>query len=274
MIDRSETNQMISVIIEPEATDTETVERILQRFRPSANDNSENIKNTEKEQEDHETSKLVLKLDADGLALHSDGQVLKGDFTRMLPRLKSSNLSKELLVRAAKIKDSDAPLTALDATAGFGEDSLLLAAAGFHVTLYERNPVVYELLFDTIKRAKNIPELSKIVSRMQVIHEDSIEAMKHLKSSPDVILLDPMFPERQKSALVKKKLQMIQKLEIPCMDETELLKTAMNAKPKKLIVKRPPKGPYLAGIKPDYSNEGKAVRFDCFVSPYDRIQKF
>ena len=192
----------------------------------------------------------------------------------MLPRLKQNNLSKELLVKAAKIKDPDHPLIAVDATAGLGEDSILLAAAGFHVRMYERNPVVYELLSDALERAKQIPELDEIVSRMEVFHEDSIEAMKHLETAPDVILLDPMFPERQKSALVKKKLQMIQKLEIPCMDETELIKTAMNAAPKKLIVKRPPKGPYLAGIKPDYSNEGKAVRFDCFVNPKDRIQKF
>ena len=217
---------------------------------------------------------LTLIRNEDGLSLHSEDQVLRGDFTRMLPRLKQNNLSKELLVKAAKIKDPDHPLIAVDATAGLGEDSILLAASGFHVRMYERNPVVYELLSDALERAKQIPELAEIVSRMEVFHEDSIEAMKHLETAPDVILLDPMFPERQKSALVKKKLQMIQKLEIPCMDETELIKTAMNAAPKKLIVKRPPKGPYLAGIKPDYSNEGKAVRFDCFVNPKDRIQKF
>ena len=109
---------------------------------------------------------------------------------------------------------------------------------------------------------------------MELHHGDSIEAMKDLEEAPDVILLDPMFPERQKSALVKKKLQVIQKLEIPCNDEVELILTAMAAKPKKLIVKRPPKGPYLAGLKPDFSIEGKAVRFDGFASPYDRLEKF
>ena len=220
------------------------------------------------------SNEFTLQQTENGLALVSDGQELRGDFTRMLPRLKSSNLSKELLVKAAKIKDPAGPLTAIDGTAGLGDDSILLAAAGFHVKMYERNPIIYELLRDTINRALEIPELAPIVERMELFHGDSIEAMKQLETPPDVILLDPMFPERQKSALVKKKLQMIQKLESPCLDEVELIKTAMNARPKKLIIKRPPKGPYLAGIKPDYSNEGKAVRFDCFVSPYDRIQKF
>lgn len=264
MNDRNEMMQNVSIIIAPDCVDMETAERIKKKY----NADMPKQDNTDK------SCNLTLKLGAEGLALISDGQVLKGDFTRLLPRLKSGNLSKELLVRAAKIKDSTNTLTAIDATAGLGEDSLLLAAAGFHIRLYERNPIIYELLNDTLKRALKIPELADIVERMQLFNDDSICAMKYLKTTPDVILLDPMFPERQKSALVKKKLQMIQKLEIPCVDEVELIKAAMNAKPKKLIIKRPPKGPYLAGLKPDHSIAGKAVRFDCFVSPYDRIQKF
>ena len=217
---------------------------------------------------------MRLVRDEKGLTLVADGQELRGDFTRLLPRLKPGAISKELLARAAKIKDADHPLVAIDATAGLGEDSLVLAAAGFHVKMFERNPVIHELLEDAIKRAAEISELSEIVARMELHHGDSVEAMKHLDFTPDVILLDPMFPERQKSALVKKKLQVIQKLEIPCADEADMILTAIAAKPKKLIVKRPPKGPYLAGLKPDFSIEGKAVRFDGFASPYERIEKF
>lgn len=210
---------------------------------------------------------VVLQSDEKGLALVSGGQVLRGDFARMLPRLKRNNLSQELLVRAAKIKSAGGALWAIDATAGLGEDALLLAAAGFHVTLYEKNPILYRLLDDAMKRAAEVPQLAEIVSRMELLEGDSVCAMKELAASPDVILLDPMFPERQKSALVRKKLQIIQKLELPCSDEGELLAAAMNARPKKLVIKRPPKGPYLAGVKPDYSLTGKAVRFDCIVSP-------
>lgn len=255
--------QRVSILVAQDGVDPEIAERIKNLYTdvPAAEEAEGN-------------GAMTLKLDADGLSLLSDGQVLKGDFTRMLPRLKSGNLSKELLVRSAKIKDPAGPLTAIDATAGLGEDSLLLAAAGFHVRLYERNPVIYELLNDTVRRASKMPELAEIVARMQLVPEDSIQAMRQLETPPDVILLDPMFPERQKSALVKKKLQMIQKLEIPCADEKELILAAMGAKPKKLIIKRPPKGPYLAGLKPDYSITGKAVRFDCFASPFDRIEKF
>ena len=229
-------------------------------------------------------NELTLQRDENGLFLSSGDQILRGDFTKMIPRVKASNIPKEFLVKAAKIKDADHPLTAIDATAGLGEDSLLLAAAGFQVTLFERNPVIAQLLADALERAKEIPELAPIVARMTLRNEDSIEALNALALaldrsepavvSPDVILLDPMFPERQKSALVKKKLQMIQKLEMPCDDEKALVRAAMMTRPKKLIIKRPPKGPWLARLKPDYAQEGKAVRFDCFVQPFDRIHKF
>ena len=217
---------------------------------------------------------LSLVRDENGLALVFEDQILRGDFTKLIPRLKLHNLTGELLVKAAKIKDADRPLKALDATAGLGDDSILLAAAGFEVEMYERNPVIHALLQDAIERAKQTAELAETVNRMHLYYGDSLEAMKQLRYSPDVILLDPMFPARQKNALVKKKLQMIQKLEFPCVDEAELLLTAMHAGPRKLIVKRPPKGPHLAGVKPDYANEGKAVRFDCFVQPKDRLESF
>lgn len=252
--------QSIPVFIEAECMESEAAKKLINKFTFT--------------QSCTDIESPFLSLSENGLSLISDGQSLRGDFTRLIPRIRQNNLSQELLVRAAKIREPENILNAVDATAGMGEDSFLLAAAGFHVRLYERNPMIFELLSDALRRALEIPELAETAGRMQIFHEDSISAMKELPFIPDVILLDPMFPERQKSSLVKKKLQVIQKLEMPCTDEKELILAAMQAKPKKLIIKRPPKGAYLAGIKPDFSNSGKAVRFDCIVSPYDRIGKF
>ena len=160
---------------------------------------------------------------------------------------------------------------AIDATAGLGEDSLLLAAAGFRVHLFEYNPVIAALLLDAMERAREVPELREPVSRMELHVGDSIEAMHRPKDSigciPDLVLLDPMFPERQKSALVKKKFQLIHRLESPCMEEETLLNAAIAAGPGKILIKRPPKGPWLAGRKPGYSISGKAVRYDCILLP-------
>ena len=36
---------------------------------------------------------------------------------------------------------------------------------------------------------------------------------------------------------------------------------------RKVVVKRPVKGPHLAGVKPSYAIAGKAVRYDCIVPP-------
>ena len=158
-----------------------------------------------------------------------------------------------------------APLRAVDATAGMGEDALLLAAAGFEVTLFEYNPIIAALLQDTLRRAADLPELKEAVSRMTLICGDSTLAMPALDPAPDVILLDPMFPARSKSGLIKKKFQLLQQLERPCSDEDELLTAAMAVRPKKLVIKRPLKGPFLAGVKPGYSLSGKAIRYDCMT---------
>ena len=80
-----------------------------------------------------------------------------------------------------------------------------------------------------------------------------------------MILLDPMFPAKHKASAVKKKLQILQQLEQPCEDEAALMDAAIAACPRKLVVKRPVKGPYLADWKPDYSLSGKAIRFDCYA---------
>ena len=211
------------------------------------------------------STSLELKHDTDGLYLTDNIVKLRADLVEMAPRLKKGVLDTELLVRAAKIKKADHALTAIDATAGFGQDSILLAAAGFSVKLYEKNPVIAALLEDALCRAKECPELKDAAGRMELAGTDSIEAMKALNKAPDVIYLDPMFPKRKKSALIKKKFQLLQQLETPCENEIELFEAALAAQPHKIVVKRPAKGAYLADRRPSYSLAGKAVRYDVFV---------
>lgn len=200
-----------------------------------------------------------------------DGLSMCGDFARELRRLRPANVSRELLVRAARVRGCEHP-RALDATAGMGEDSLLLAAAGFDVTLYEHDPVIAALLADALERAAAVPELAPVVARMTLVRGDSVAALRALADGdagapdrPDVVLLDPMFPERRKSASVKKKAQLLQRLERPAQDEAAMLDAAIKARPRKVVIKRPLKGPFLAGAKPVYQIAGKAVRYDVLV---------
>ena len=80
----------------------------------------------------------------------------------------------------------------------------------------------------------------------------------------NLIYLDPMFPESRKSGLTNKKLQLIRKMEPPCFEEEKLFEAAIKAAPDKVIVKRPLKSDYLAGKSPNYSLNGKAIRYDCY----------
>lgn len=211
----------------------------------------------------------------EGLTLVHDGMHLQGDFTRMIPRLRQANLERELLIKAARIKGVDHPF-AIDATAGLGEDALLLAAAGYTVHLYERDETIAALLEDALNRAMRVPELADAVSRMTLHQENSIDALNEIAEAarnnpstplPDVVHLDPMFPARRKSASVKKKPQLLQFLEAPCEDEAELLDAALAANPRKIVIKRPLKGALLAGKKPSYSIKGKAIRYDVIALP-------
>ncbi len=213
-----------------------------------------------------EAAEPELERDERGLALVGSGMELRGDFTRMLPRLRQGRLQQELLVKAARIKGATEP-TAIDCTAGLGEDSLLLAAAGFSVTMFERDATIAALLADALERAAADARLADIVSRMTLVAGDSLAGLADLDFEPDVVFLDPMFPARTKSAAVKKKFQLLHHLEQPCEEEDALVKAALAAHPHKVVIKRPAKGPHLAGMKPSYSIQGKAVRYDVLVPP-------
>ena len=108
-----------------------------------------------------EAARCGLKLNPSdqGLTLEGDGMLLRADFHDMVPRMAPGRLSRELLVRAAKVKKGEGPLLAVDATAGLGEDSLLLAAAGFQVKMFERNPVIAALLQDALPEADLVAAL-------------------------------------------------------------------------------------------------------------------
>lgn len=208
---------------------------------------------------------MYLMFDENGLSLIKDGLTIRGDFSAMKKRLGTANLQHEMLVKVAKLKNVTSTPLAIDATAGLGEDSILLAASGYEVKMFERDKYIAALLEDALERAALDEFLGPIVSRMELVHGDSIEAMESGKFAADIVYLDPMFPARNKSGLIKKKFQLLQQLESPCEEGERLVRAALSLKPKKVIIKRPLKGEYLAGIKPNHSAFGRAIRYDCLV---------
>lgn len=180
----------------------------------------------------------------------------------------------ELIAKAVRGR-SKQPLRVLDATAGLGRDSLVLASRGFQVDMLERSPIVTALLADGIERGINSadPRLEQIVRLMTLRNADALDYLRSLKDdeTPDVIYLDPMFPPTEKTALVKKEMRLFQQLFHGLdehLDESygELLTLAKKSTRLRVVVKRPRKAEFLAGQTPNYALEGKSVRFDVYTA--------
>lgn len=155
-------------------------------------------------------------------------------------------------------------MTVIDATAGLGRDGFVLADLGCEVILCERNPLLACLLESAIQRARcgEDPWLSRVCGRMQ-LHRG---AAQELDVGADVIYLDPMFPQRDKSAAVKKEMALFQLLLAAESDDSdELLAWALTRDVARVVVKRPLRAGALGGIEPSHTIEGKAVRYDVHV---------
>ncbi|HFK2926889.1 TPA: class I SAM-dependent methyltransferase [Aeromonas hydrophila] len=154
----------------------------------------------------------------------------------------------------------------VDATAGLGRDAFVLASLGCKVTMIERSPVVAALLQDGLARAAQDPEIGPWVrERMQLLHGPAVETLLGLAERPDVIYLDPMFPHKQKSALVKKEMRVFQSLVGPDLDADALLPAALAMADKRVVVKRPDYAGWLNEHKPSMAIETKSNRFDVYV---------
>jgi 16S rRNA (guanine1516-N2)-methyltransferase len=185
---------------------------------------------------------------------------------KMLYRIKQASLSKELIARAMGFKPQQHPYL-IDATAGFGQDSFILASLGFNLTLLERSPQVYALLEDALKRAQNDVRVTAIAKRLTLIHADALDWLKQNKTPlAQVIYLDPMFPEKKKSASSKKEMVFLQQLLGKDEDASHLLALALTCASARVVVKRPRLASYLGEHSPHFSLKGKSSRFDIYLT--------
>ena len=173
----------------------------------------------------------------------------------------------EAVAKAVGIKGDYLP-TVIDATAGLGRDAFVLAAIGCKVQLIERNPVVSALLEDGLKRAYLDPEIGEFMqSRMVLLPFHTIsEYAAANEDTVDVVYFDPMFPHKQKSALVKKEMRVFQHLVGADLDSDDFFQPAKQAARKRVVVKRPDYAPFIAEQKPDFSQTTKNHRFDVYLS--------
>lgn len=164
-----------------------------------------------------------------------------------------------------------------------GKDAFVFASLGAKVILMERSPISAALLTDALQRASRDEAISDIIKHMSFIFGDarkltlkkktsnegetqSNDNSTQIKEIPDVIYLDPMFPHRKKSALVKKEMLAFQKLIGDDTDSDELLNVCLKLAKKRVVVKRPIKAAYLNDQKPSLSMNMKKHRFDIYIT--------
>ena len=212
----------------------------------------------------------ALQLGPRGLQLQELGPDAAGpvrvDFVEgaLAHRRQQGGGNGQMIAKAVGVQPGIRPII-LDATAGLGRDAFVLAGLGCQLSLIERQPIIAALLADGLQRGRLDPEIEPIMQRMRLLQGNAIALMHAWQDeAPQVIYLDPMFPERTKTSLVKKEMRVFRPLVGDDDDAPELLAAALELASHRVVIKRPRKAPSIPGQLPGYVIEGKSSRFDIY----------
>jgi 16S rRNA (guanine1516-N2)-methyltransferase len=219
---------------------------------------------------DRERFAFLLCLDEDGVALQQGKSRIAVNFSAGANhhrRLHGGGRGQPI-AKAIGIKAGNILPTVLDCTAGLARDAFVLASLGCRLQMCERSPLVRALLEDGLARGHLADDvvLREIMARMQLMPLHAAEYMCGLEDAekPDVVYLDPMFPERRKRAAVKKDMAAFHTLVGADDDADALLAPALQVARYRVVVKRPRHAPYLGNCKPGLVLEGESTRFDIY----------
>ena len=153
----------------------------------------------------------------------------------------------------------------VDATAGLGRDSFLLASLGAEVIMIERSAHMHKLLTDGMARAKDAGgDVAEVMKRMSLLHGDSKEILPSL--SPEIILIDPMHPPRTTSSLVQKEMRLTREIVGLDEDSADLAKIALGCASNRVVLKWPRRADPIPDIRaPSHQIIGKSTRYDVFM---------
>lgn len=207
--------------------------------------------------------------DEQGLAIYKPAtkeKPLRLDFaSERLNWRRKSGVGREDLLRAIGFKPDALP-SVLDLTAGLGRDAFLLADRGCSVTLLERSAVMAALLSDALARGCKSIDTHAACARMRLLQVEAVSAMLSWQDEPpEVVLIDPMYPEHGTTALPHKEMRWLRELVGDDQDADALLTPALALARQRVVVKRPLKAPDLNGLTPHHRHRGRAVRFDVYL---------
>ena len=179
-------------------------------------------------------------------------------------RLRFGGGRGQALAKAMGLRSGKTPMV-VDATAGLGRDSFLLASLGAQVTMIERSEKMHGLLVQGMKRAaQEGGEFREIIGRMTLLKGDAKDLL--LGMSAEVILIDPMHPPRTNSALVKRELRQVREIVGTDEDAADLVRVALQNALSRVVLKWPAKADPITGIQPcSHQIVGKSTRYDVFM---------
>ena len=157
------------------------------------------------------------------LTFESEGQSLSCDFIspKYLTEVRQNFSRSEGVYSFLKvISKNKKKLSILDLTAGLGRDLFKFVLSGHKLKAFEKDPVLYLLLEDGLKRFRASPDLEELKERFRLETNfecelnfgDSLEYLKETEDMFDLIYFDPMFQDKSKKAAPKKHMQIIKSL--------------------------------------------------------------
>lgn len=184
---------------------------------------------------------------------------------KLIYRISHGGKHKENVARA--VTSGLSHPVVFDATAGMGRDSFILQCAGCSVYMFERNQVIWLLLRDALTRAASSPFFKDLPNGLPSLMPCGEACRYQGDVVPDVIYYDPMFPDRKKSALVKKEMRIFKALIGADEDIESTLLALIRMAKHKVILKRPQTAAPISfqDVKPIGSVEGGACRFDIYM---------
>lgn len=192
---------------------------------------------------------------------------LRVDFVKgaVAHRLRFGGGRGQALAKAMGLRAGKTPMI-IDATAGLGRDSFLLASLGAQVILIERSDTMHSLLADGMERAaREGGEFQEIISRMTLLKGDAKDFLPEL--SGEAILIDPMHPPRKNSALVKQELRQVREVVGTDDDAVDLVRVALRHARNRVVLKWPAKADPMEGLRAcSHQICGKTTRYDVFMT--------
>ncbi|MEQ9459371.1 MAG: class I SAM-dependent methyltransferase [Phycisphaeraceae bacterium] len=229
---------------------------------------------------------MRLSLSDDGLSLRDgDDRRVRADWESIDIRSGAGRSQRAPVYRAIASKSTRlAGLRVLDATAGWGEDALLLLATGCVVTAIERDPVIALLLADTARRAEAAGLIEELSQRLTVLWGESAswlqggpaEVLYGQEVDPsaawDAAMFDPMFAAERKAAerqAMRSLRAIVSEIAKPANDDSEVLRALLESGIRRVAVKRSRKAPAIPHLPSTdgvhHVIEGKGFRFDVYL---------